>query len=245
LLLCLRSRLHTCSDELIARALAVLRTAKRPLVVVGKGCAYARAEAEVTRFVEASGLPFLATPMGKGVVPDDHALCANAARSVALKKADVVVLLGARLNWILHFGLPPRFQAGALNRRVLPCFLAARGDLVPRRDDVLVPSGCGCAVLSKHLGCGRAKSVPVLAAVHWSGSYVLLAPADVKIIQVDISGEEIGVNVPAAVGLVGDAKAISSQLAEAVIASGFKYPATSPWWTELHEKVLCAVGTSP
>ena len=112
LLLVCASLCTACSDDLVSRALAVLRTAKRPLVVVGKGCAYARAEAEVTRLVTASGLPFLATPMGKGVVPDDHPNCVNAARSVALKKADVVVLLGARLNWILHFGLPPRFQAG-------------------------------------------------------------------------------------------------------------------------------------
>ena len=61
--------------------------------------------------------------------------------------------------------------------------------------------------------------------------------ADVKIIQVDISGEEIGVNVPVAVGLVGDAKAISAQLADAVSKTGITYPSSTPWWTELREKV--------
>ncbi|MFT7805397.1 2-hydroxyacyl-CoA lyase 1 isoform X2 [Arapaima gigas] len=74
------------------------------------GAAYSRAEEEVRDLVELCGLPFLPTPMGKGVLPDDHPQCVAAARSRALLQADVVVLLGARLNWMLHFGLPPRFN---------------------------------------------------------------------------------------------------------------------------------------
>ncbi|KAM7383613.1 hypothetical protein PAMP_003249 [Pampus punctatissimus] len=94
----------------ITEALAVLKAAKRPLVIIGKGAAYGRAETALKLFVETSGLPFLPTPMGKGVLPDDHPNCVAAARSRALLQADVVLLLGARLNWILHFGLPPRFD---------------------------------------------------------------------------------------------------------------------------------------
>jgi len=94
----------------VLRALELLRGAQRPLVVVGKGAAYARAEREVRAFLDATRLPFLPSPMGKGVVPDDHRLSVASARSDALKNADVVLLLGARLNWILHFGLPPRFR---------------------------------------------------------------------------------------------------------------------------------------
>jgi len=90
-------------------ALAVLRSARRPLVVVGKGAAYGRAEHEVRAFLESAKLPFLASPMGKGVVPDDHAQSVAPARSLALQEADVIFLIGARLNWIMHFGLPPRF----------------------------------------------------------------------------------------------------------------------------------------
>ena len=90
-------------------ALAALRSARRPLLIVGKGAAFGRAEAQVREFVEATKLPFLATPMGKGVVPDDHAQSVAPARSLALQEADVIFLIGARLNWILHFGLPPRF----------------------------------------------------------------------------------------------------------------------------------------
>lgn len=68
----------------------------RPLVVVGKGAAFAKADAALGRFVEASGIPFLATAMGRGVLPDHHRLSANAARSLALVKADVAIIFGAR-----------------------------------------------------------------------------------------------------------------------------------------------------
>ncbi|CAD5122752.1 DgyrCDS11161 [Dimorphilus gyrociliatus] len=94
----------------IDATLELLRNAQRPLVIVGKGAAYCRAEHEVRQLINSLNIPFLPTPMGKGVVPDDHPLCVAPARSRALQKADVVLLLGARLNWILHFGLPPRFD---------------------------------------------------------------------------------------------------------------------------------------
>ncbi|KAI4810719.1 hypothetical protein KUCAC02_013652 [Chaenocephalus aceratus] len=94
----------------ITEAVSVLKAAKRPLIIIGKGAAYGRAETSLREFVEMSGLPFLPTPMGKGVLPDDHPNCVAAARSRALLQADVVLLLGARLNWMLHFGQPPRFD---------------------------------------------------------------------------------------------------------------------------------------
>ncbi len=96
----------------VERALDALESAENPLVIVGKGMAWARAEDEVRDFIEKTQLPFLASPMGKGVMPDEHPLSVGAARSTALKEADVVFLMGARLNWIMHFGLPPRFKAG-------------------------------------------------------------------------------------------------------------------------------------
>ena len=72
--------------------------------------AWSRAEDEVRAFIERTQLPFLASPMGKGILPDDDPLSVGAARSTALREADVVFLMGARLNWIMHFGLPPRFN---------------------------------------------------------------------------------------------------------------------------------------
>jgi 2-hydroxyacyl-CoA lyase 1 len=94
----------------VRQALDVLAQAERPLVIIGKGAAYARAEDEVRSFVERTQLPFLPAPMAKGLLPDDHPLSVAAARSTALQNADVVFLMAARLNWILHFGMPPRFS---------------------------------------------------------------------------------------------------------------------------------------
>lgn len=96
-------------DDVI-RAAKLLRQAKRPLVIVGKGSAYAHAENTLRHFIENTNLPFLPTPMGKGVVSDTAPQCVSSARTLALQKADVVLLLGARLNWILHFGKPPRYD---------------------------------------------------------------------------------------------------------------------------------------
>ena len=96
--------------EYIEQALDVLQSAQRPLVIIGKGMAFSRAENEVRAFIERTQVPFLASPMGKGVMPDDHPLSVGAARSLALQQADVVFLMGARFNWIMHFGLPPRYN---------------------------------------------------------------------------------------------------------------------------------------
>lgn len=94
---------------LIADALGQLRAAQRPLLIVGKGAVWADAAPELRRLVEVTGLPVLASPMGKGVVPDADPASVAAARSAALQQADLLLLAGSRLNWIMHFGLPPRF----------------------------------------------------------------------------------------------------------------------------------------
>ena len=159
------------ADSDIAATLAALRTAERPLVIVGKGMAWSRAEAEVRAFVETTQLPFLNSPMGKGVMPDDHPLSVGAARSHALREADLVVLLGARLNWIMHFGMPPRFNP------------------------------------------------------------------DVRVIQLDISAEQLSTNVPAEVGLVGDGQAVMAQLNAALAAEPWSYAADTPWRQSIAAKI--------
>ena len=88
----------------VARALDVLKGAKRPLVILGKGAAYAQADDEIRSFIEKSGLPFLQMSMAKGLLPDTHPQSAGAARSHVLKESDVVLLVGARLNWLLSHG---------------------------------------------------------------------------------------------------------------------------------------------
>jgi oxalyl-CoA decarboxylase len=88
----------------VKRALDVLKAAKRPLIILGKGAAYAQADDAIRALVEKSGVPFLPMSMAKGLLPDTHPQCAGAARSTVLKDSDVVMLVGARLNWLLSHG---------------------------------------------------------------------------------------------------------------------------------------------
>jgi len=156
--------------ENIEAALNLLQRAERPLVLVGKGMAWSRAEEEVRAFIERTQLPFLRSPMGKGVMPDDHPLSVAAARTLALQKADVVFLMGARFNWIFHFGQAPRYAK------------------------------------------------------------------DVKVIQLDISPEEIGHNKAAEVALVGDGKAIIRQLNQALASRQWFHPKDTPWRQMIAQK---------
>jgi oxalyl-CoA decarboxylase len=92
------------AKESVKRALDVLKGAKRPLIILGKGAAYAQADDAIRALVEKSGAPFLPMSMAKGLLPDTHPQCAGAARSTVLRDADVVLLIGARLNWLLSHG---------------------------------------------------------------------------------------------------------------------------------------------
>ena len=162
-------RMQAMAEDVDA-ALDALESAERPLVIVGKGMAWSRAEDEVRAFIERTQLPFLASPLGKGVIDDSHPLSVGAARSHALREADVIFLMGARLNWIMHFGLPPRF-----NKKV-------------------------------------------------------------RIVQLDISPEAIGNNVPTEVALVGDGKAVVGQLNAALGGRQWFYPADTAWRSAIAEK---------
>ena len=88
----------------VKRALDVLRSAKRPLIILGKGAAYAQADDAIRALVEKSGVPFLQMSMAKGLLPDTHPQSAGAARSTVLKDSDLIILIGARLNWLLSHG---------------------------------------------------------------------------------------------------------------------------------------------
>ena len=92
------------APESIARALEVLKKAQRPLIILGKGAAYAQADDDIRALVEKSGMPYLPMSMAKGLLPDTHPQSASAARSLVLKESDVVMLIGARLNWLLSHG---------------------------------------------------------------------------------------------------------------------------------------------
>jgi oxalyl-CoA decarboxylase len=91
-------------NDAVKRAVDLLREAKKPLIVLGKGAAYAQADNEIRSFIEKTGIPYLPMSMAKGLLPDTHEQSASAARSYVLPEADVVMLIGARLNWLLSHG---------------------------------------------------------------------------------------------------------------------------------------------
>ncbi|MEL7303421.1 MAG: oxalyl-CoA decarboxylase [Pseudomonadota bacterium] len=92
------------AEDAISRALDVLKSAERPLIILGKGAAYDQSDDVIRDFVERSGFPYLPMSMAKGLLPDTHPQCASAARSMVLKESDVVLMVGARLNWLLSHG---------------------------------------------------------------------------------------------------------------------------------------------
>uniref|UniRef100_A0A6P7H0V3 2-hydroxyacyl-CoA lyase n=1 Tax=Diabrotica virgifera virgifera TaxID=50390 RepID=A0A6P7H0V3_DIAVI len=154
----------------IEKVITVLSQAQNPLIIVGKGAAYSRAEKEVRDLIEFANLPFLATPMGKGVVPDTSTKFVGSARSTALQQADVILLLGARLNWILHFGRPPRFSP------------------------------------------------------------------NVKVIQIDITAEELHNSVKSEVAIQSDIKSALELINAGLKKRNFKYNDNSEWWSLLRKK---------
>jgi len=90
--------------EAVARAVGLIKGAKKPLILLGKGAAYAQCDEEIKALIEETGMPFTPMSMAKGLVSDTHPQCAAAARSLVLGESDVVVLIGARLNWLLAHG---------------------------------------------------------------------------------------------------------------------------------------------
>ena len=101
------------APEAVQRALDVIRNAKRPLILLGKGAAYAQADAQIRELIEKSGIPYLPMSMAKGLLPDTHEQSASAARSFVLAESDAVILIGARLNWLLSHGKGKTWGADA------------------------------------------------------------------------------------------------------------------------------------
>lgn len=101
------------NDEAISRAVDLIKNAKKPLIILGKGAAYDRTEKQVQQLVAETNIPFLPMSMAKGLIPDDGPHSAAAARSLSLRNADVVIVIGARLNWMLSYGDAPQFNPHA------------------------------------------------------------------------------------------------------------------------------------
>ena len=103
------------ASEAVTRAIQQLKSAKKPLIIIGKGAAYAQVDELIKELVEKSGIPYLPMSMAKGLLPDDHPQSAGAARSLVLKESDTVMLIGARLNWLLSHGKGKQWGAERKN----------------------------------------------------------------------------------------------------------------------------------
>jgi len=161
------------APEAVQRALELLRGASRPLVILGKGAAYAQVDADIRALVERSGIPYLPMSMAKGLLPDTHELCASAARSFVLPAADVVLLIGARLNWLLSHGKGKTWGAGGAKAWGAQKFIQI--DISPQeadsnvRVDAPLVGDIGSCVSALLAGMGSAWPKPPaqwLSAVH-------------------------------------------------------------------------------
>ncbi len=92
------------NQEAVDRAVEIISSAKRPAVLLGKGAAYAQIDDKIKQLIEKYNIPYLPMSMAKGLMPDDGPLSALSCRSTIMEKADVVIVIGARLNWMLSFG---------------------------------------------------------------------------------------------------------------------------------------------
>jgi oxalyl-CoA decarboxylase len=150
------------APEAVDRALEVLGQAQRPLIVLGKGAAYAQADEVIRKFVEATGIPFLPMSMSKGLLPDSHPQSAAAARSLAVARADAVLLVGARLNWLLFHGESPQWSADAKFVQVdiaASEFDSNRPIVAPLVGDIGSVMSALCDALAAH---------PIAAPVEWA-----------------------------------------------------------------------------
>lgn len=106
------------SDAEVKEIVERLKNAKQPVIISGSGILWSDASDELQSFVDATGIPFYTTPQGRGVIPEDHDYCYLTARSTAFREADVILVLGTRMNYIIGHAAPPRFNADASVIRV-------------------------------------------------------------------------------------------------------------------------------
>ncbi len=102
----------------VDKLIAALGKAKNPIILTGTGVIWSQAWPELTQFVEKAGIPFYTTPQGRGVLPDDHDLSFLTMRSSAFKDADLILIIGTRMNYVINHAAPPRFAAGATIARI-------------------------------------------------------------------------------------------------------------------------------
>ncbi|OGA80045.1 MAG: hypothetical protein A3G81_33660 [Betaproteobacteria bacterium RIFCSPLOWO2_12_FULL_65_14] len=106
------------SSEGVASLVDLLKRAERPIMLTGSGILWSQADEALRKLIDAAGIPFYTTPQGRGVVPEDHRCFFGHARSKAFKEADLVIVVGTRLNYVFGYGRPPRFSPSATLVRI-------------------------------------------------------------------------------------------------------------------------------
>ena len=192
---------QTPAPGAIARAIAVMKGAERPLIVLGKGAAYDQSDDLVRRFVEKTGYPFLPMSMAKGLLPDTHPQCAAAARSTVLKDSDVVIMMGARINWLLSHGKGKQWGEPGSKRFVQIDIDAEEMDsnveiAAPLVGDV---GSCAEALLEAMEGEGIAPPTAWLEAVHAK------AEANMERMSARLRNNNVPMDYHAALGVLKEA----------------------------------------
>ncbi len=126
--------------QLVELLLAQLARAKKPIVLSGSGVIWSGAWTQLQQFVEASGIPFYTTPQGRGVIPDDHELSFLSMRSTAFREADLVLIVGTRMNYMIGYAASPRFSKSATIARI--DISAEDMGSAPRTVDIAIVGDC-------------------------------------------------------------------------------------------------------
>jgi acetolactate synthase-1/2/3 large subunit len=150
-----RARPHAGARD-IERILGMLEKAERPVIVSGSGIQWSQAEQSLQAFVEQAGIPFYTTPQSRGVIPEDHEYCYLTARSAAFREADLILVIGTRMNYMISHAAPPRFNADAALVRI--DIDATEIDTSPRADVGVV--GDARAVLGQLLAASKGRISP-------------------------------------------------------------------------------------
>jgi oxalyl-CoA decarboxylase len=189
------------APDAVQRALDLLKTARRPLILLGKGASYARADADIRALVEKTGIPYLPMSMAKGLLPDTHPLSASAARSYVLAEADVVMLVGARLNWLLSHGKGKTWGAEKGSKQFIQL------DIAPTEIDsnvaiaapVIGDIGSGVAALLAGIGAGWAKP-----PADWTGAIAERKDKNLAKMAVTLSARPSPMSFQSALGVIRD-----------------------------------------
>src|SRR5262249_60675840 len=97
----------------VSALIDAIRKAQQPIILSGSGVIWSQAWEELTALVEERGIPFYTTPQGRGVLPDDHPYSYLTMRSTAFREADLIIMVGTPMNYLITHPAPPPSNSAA------------------------------------------------------------------------------------------------------------------------------------